>query len=166
MYGAGAAKLAKILGRSENEGAQIKARFLKSLPALKKLIDAVQVTYKARGYLIGLDGGRLEVRSAHAALNTLLQSAGAIVAKYWIEEAFEEFARRGWTTATLFPNGTEDFLLRAWIHDETQWSVKKEIADEFGKACVKAIEAAGVRLALRVPITGEAKLGTNWADTH
>jgi len=36
---------------------------------------------KLSGTLPGLDGRRLHVRSDHAALNTLLQSAGAVVMK-------------------------------------------------------------------------------------
>ncbi|MGH8431448.1 MAG: DNA polymerase, partial [Solimonas sp.] len=82
LYGAGAAKLASILGLPESKGAAVKKRFLAALPALGMLIEAVQQKAKTHGYLIGLDGGRLRVRSAHSALNTLLQSAGAIVAKY------------------------------------------------------------------------------------
>lgn len=159
LYGAGAAKLARILGRPESEGNTLKTRFLKGLPALKALIDAVQVAAKTKGYLIGLDGGRIPVRSAHSALNSLLQSAGAIVAKWWIVEAFESFGRYGWRDDI-------DFLLRAWIHDELQFSVRPEIADAFGKACVEAIASCGTKLNLRVPITGEFKTGSNWRDCH
>lgn len=166
LYGAGPAKLASILGIPEKDGAKLKARFLRSLPALKKLIDSVQEKAKSQGFLIGLDGGRLQVRSAHSALNTLLQSAGAIVAKYWLAEAAEAYERRGWKTADQYPKGDEDYLLRAWVHDETQASVLAEIAEEYGRETVAAIEAAGRRLKLRVPITGEYKIGKTWADCH
>eukprot|EP00456_Euglypha_rotunda_P008014 TRINITY_DN11505_c0_g1_i3.p1 TRINITY_DN11505_c0_g1~~TRINITY_DN11505_c0_g1_i3.p1 ORF type:complete len:645 (+),score=116.23 TRINITY_DN11505_c0_g1_i3:1503-3437(+) len=166
LYGAGPAKLASILGIPEKDGAKLKARFLRSLPALKKLIDSVQEKAKSQGFLIGLDGGRLQVRSAHSALNTLLQSAGAIVAKYWLAEAAEAYERRGWKTADQYPVGDEDYLLRAWVHDETQASVLAEIAEEYGRETVAAIEAAGRRLKLRVPITGEYKIGKTWADCH
>lgn len=159
LYGAGAAKLARILGRSESEGASIKARFLKGLPALKALIDAVQAAVKAKGHLIGLDGGRIPVRSAHSALNSLLQSAGAIVAKWWIAEVFDALSREGWVDGI-------DFLLRAFVHDELQFSVRPEIADAFGKVCVAAIESCGVKLNLRLPITGEFKRGKSWLDCH
>jgi DNA polymerase I-like protein with 3'-5' exonuclease and polymerase domains len=119
----------------------------------------VQAAVKAKGHLIGLDGGRIPVRSAHSALNSLLQSAGAIVAKWWIVEAFDAFAREGWVYG-------RDFLLRAWIHDELQFSVRPEIADAFGKVCVAAIESCGIKLNLRLPITGKSKRGKSWLDCH
>jgi DNA polymerase-1 len=39
---------------------------------------------KEHGYLVLLDGRRTYVRHEHAALNSLLQSAGAIICKRWI----------------------------------------------------------------------------------
>ena len=47
---------------------------------LRTLTDRVQREAKS-GFVKGLDGRKLTVRSAHAALNTLLQGAGAIVMK-------------------------------------------------------------------------------------
>lgn len=159
LYGAGAAKLGHILGVPEDEAKKIKARFLKALPALGKLIEAVKAKAAQTATLKGLDGGTLYVRSAHSALNTLLQSAGAIVAKYWIDEALQAYAARGWVWG-------RDYIIRAWIHDELQVSVRPELEQDFGHETVAAIERAGVRLALKCPITGEWKSGANWRDTH
>jgi hypothetical protein len=50
-----------------------------ALPALEKLKASVDARYKNPGWLRGLDGRRLPVRSPHSALNTLLQSAGAVI---------------------------------------------------------------------------------------
>ena len=52
------------------------------------------------------------------------------------------------------------------IHDEYQWEVAENDAEEFAKLSVWAIEEAGVVLGLRCNVTGEAKIGRNWADTH
>lgn len=159
LYGAGAEKLAVILGVDADQAKTIKARFLKSLPALGALIKAVKEKAGATQSLTGLDGGKLYVRSAHSALNTLLQSAGAIVAKVWIDEAIKAYDARGWVWG-------KDYVIRAWIHDELQISVTREVRDALGDATVEAIAAAGVRLNLNCPITGEWKHGLNWADTH
>jgi DNA polymerase I-like protein with 3'-5' exonuclease and polymerase domains len=66
----------------------MRARFLAENPCIAILID--RMTEKAsKGYLIGVDGRRITMRRdatgrvmVHKALNTLLQSAGAIVMKY------------------------------------------------------------------------------------
>lgn len=62
-------------------------------------------------YLQALDGRLLYVRSVHSALNTLLQSCGAIICKKWIiltEEALvQKGLRHGWDG---------DFALMAWVH--------------------------------------------------
>jgi DNA polymerase I len=55
------------------------------LAALKKKLSK----FVKKGHLPGLDGRRVWVRSEHAALNTLLQSAGAIIAKQWLVESVQ-----------------------------------------------------------------------------
>ena len=74
-----------MTGKKVYEASKIKKRFLNNLPALNKLITDVQRASQ-RGYIIGLDGRHVKVRSQHSALNTLLQSSGAIVCKQWLVE--------------------------------------------------------------------------------
>src|SRR3546814_19764457 len=78
LYGAGDAKLGSIIGKGARAGAQLRARFLAKFPALAKLIKAGKAAAK-KGWLQGLDGRKIPVRSEHAALNSLLQSAGAVI---------------------------------------------------------------------------------------
>ena len=52
--------------------------YLSNMPKLKKLRDDVTKGSKS-GTIPALDGRRLHIRSPHAALNTLLQGAGAII---------------------------------------------------------------------------------------
>ena len=79
-YGAGPAKIGQIVGGGEREGKRLIDSFLKNTPALQKLKDKVS-RLAEKEWLPGLDGRRLIVRSQHAALNTLLQGAGALVMK-------------------------------------------------------------------------------------
>ena len=79
LYGAGDAKLGTIVGGNARTGSALRARFLNGLPTLRILRRELQKA--GAGYLKGLDGRQLQVRSAHSALNTLLQGAGAIVMK-------------------------------------------------------------------------------------
>lgn len=159
LYGAGAEKLGLILGVSKQKAQKIKEKFLQGLPALAKLIEAVKEKAGQTKSLNALDGGSLFVRSSHSALNTLLQSAGAIVAKFWIDEAIKAYDAKGWVWG-------RDYIIRAWVHDELQVTVRKDIHEEFGHVTIKAIESAGKTLDLRCPVTGEFKIGRTWKDCH
>jgi DNA polymerase I-like protein with 3'-5' exonuclease and polymerase domains len=97
--------------------------------------------------LEGLDGRLLHVRSAHAALNTLLQGAGAIVMKKALT-ILDEYARL-WKLNYRFIGN---------IHDEVQSEVQPEQADKFGALAVSCLEAAGLAFDLNCPLTGEYKV--------
>lgn len=157
LYGAGDAKIGSIIGKGAKAGKALKAKFFKRFPALKKLIDGVQAKAKGKGSIKGLDGRKLHIRSSHSALNTLLQSAGAIVCKQWIVE-FVRLLR----DAGLY----ELVKIVAWVHDELQMEVPEALADQVGELCVRAILIAGEKLGIRVPLTGEYSTGMNWKETH
>ena len=154
LYGAGAAKIGSIVGGNEQEGRKLMNRFLKNTPALKQLKEKVG-RLAAKGYLPGLDGRHLLVRSEHSALNTLLQGAGAILMK---------------KSLVILNNklkcGIIDAKFCANVHDEWQVEVPEEDAERVGKMAVEAIEEAGVALGLRCPVTGEYHVGNNWKETH
>lgn len=160
LYGAGDAKVGSIIGGTASDGKRLKTKFLRSLPALGRLVDAVKQA-AGRGYLIGLDGRRVFVRSSHAALNTLLQSAGAIVCKKWLvllEEHLSSRFKHGWDG---------DYAFCAWSHDEVQIACRtKEIEDYIAEIAPKMVTAAGEHFGFRCPLAGESKRGTTWADTH
>lgn len=154
LYGAGDAKIGSIVGGSSRKGAQLKQRFLDSLPALLKLINKV-ARHGLQGSLPGLDGRRVLIRSEHAALNTLLQSAGAIVMKKALVIATQKLASYGYP-----------YKLVAQVHDEFQVEVPEEYAQQVGAVFRNAIREAGRQLDLRCPLDGEFKVGNNWAETH
>ncbi|WP_255349348.1 MULTISPECIES: DNA polymerase [unclassified Thioalkalivibrio] len=159
MYGAGDEKIGSIVGKGASAGKKLKANFLKKTPALAKLRDAVMQTAKSRGWLRGIDGRQLFVRSQHSALNTLLQSAGALLVKQATLNIYFELERRGYSWGT-------DWALVAHIHDEVQMQVRKEIAEEVAEVAVWAFQEAGRQFDWRCPLDGEAKIGNNWAETH
>jgi len=154
LYGAGDAKIGSIVGGSSRKGAQLKQSFLDSLPALLKLINKVG-RQGLGGSLPGLDGRRVLIRSEHAALNTLLQSAGAIVMKQALVIATQKLA------TYRYP-----YKLVAQVHDEFQVEVPEEYAQRVGAVFRNAIREAGRTLELRCPLDGEYKIGNNWSETH
>ena len=157
LYGAGNEKIGQIVGKGKAEGAKLKKEFLSKIPALRQLRDAVQKKAE-KGFITGLDGRKVPVRSNHAALNTLLQSAGAIICKRWIVEMHSLLKEE-------FKEG-EDYAQVAFVHDEVQLTVKREYGTRIGELGVKAISITGEKYGLRIPLTGEFKTGASWADTH
>jgi DNA polymerase I-like protein with 3'-5' exonuclease and polymerase domains len=152
IYGAGDAKIGKIVGGTAQDGKRLKNKFKQSIPAYQKLWDAVANKVETSNTLIGLDGRKLPCRSSHSALNLLLQSAGAVIMKQSVVE-FIKLAKHPYT-------------LHANIHDEVQFSCDESNADELGQAFVQAIKNAGDTLKFKCPLDGEYNIGNNWAETH
>lgn len=154
LYGAGAGKLGEIIGKGSTAGGKLKAKFMRSVPSLARLIEKVQ-RLSAKGYLPALDGRRIQVRSEHSALNMLLQGAGAIIAKQWIVEVHK-----------LMRQHNIKFTQVAMVHDEIQASVPPEQAEQAGKLMVEAARKAGEALKFRMPVDAEYAVGNSWLDTH
>lgn len=162
LYGAGDEKIGSIIGKGRKAGGIIKQRFLAGLPALGKLDTAVKQAAK-RGYLIGLDGRRVAVRSEHAALNTLLQGAGALVCKKWLIEVYNILRERGFVSGI-------DFRFQAWVHDELQVALNATLhptlPELFPAISQEAMERAAAAFDFRCPLGTDCKVGANWAETH
>ena len=155
LYGSGDEKTGKIIGKGAKEGKAIKNKFLKKLPALKYLKDAVAKAADERGWVKGLDGRIIPIRHSHAALNTLLQSAGAIICKTWYV-----FIARAIKEANL------DAQIVAFIHDEVQVRVKEGQEDETGRLIQRCMREVEQHFKFRCRLDSEYKYGSNWADTH
>ena len=154
LYGAGDAKLGSVAGGSRATGEGLKKRFMSNLPAFADLKTRV-AREATQGWIRGLDGRRLTVRSEHAALNTLLQSAGAIVMK----QALILLDKYGILWGL-------DYKIVGNIHDEVQSEVKAKDAEKFGRLAVSCLEAAGLHFNLNCKLAGEYKIGTTWSETH
>jgi len=164
LYGAGDGKIGEIVGGSTAEGKRLRAKFLKALPALDKLTKAVKAKAVATNTLKGIDGRVLHVRSPHAALNTLLQSAGALIMKQALIELDKLLQLEGLTNS--YQSTTPDYEFVANVHDEWQAQVKVEHSELFGKLSCKAMNLAGEHFNFKCPIDGEYKIGNSWKETH
>lgn len=154
LYGAGDGKIGEIVGGSVKEGRKLKADFLDNTPALSSLRKRV-VQDSSEGRIMGLDGRQLHIRSSHAALNTLLQSAGAIVMKRAVV-LLDKFAKEY----------NINYRLVGQIHDEVQAEVQESQADFFGSLAVDCIKKAGIDFKLNCPLDGAYQVGTTWKETH
>jgi DNA polymerase-1 len=153
LFGAGDERLGEILGGGAVEGRKLRDKFMKGLPAFKRLTDSIQGVVKGRGDLRGLDARRLPIRSKHAALNTLLMAAEAIIVKTFTVHLMRHIGSMG--------------RLVAHVHDELQIEVDRpeDVAKIKALADV-AIEQTQKSLNFRCPLKVESKVGTNWSETH
>jgi hypothetical protein len=178
LYGAGDVKLGTIIIKdwrqafeqgvtsekaphlrfAKDLGAKSRGSLLQGLPALDLLLKACKAAFK-QGWLTGLDGRVLKVKSEHGALNDLLQGDGATVMKHGLINLDLDLAGQG------IVHGV-DYAHLLNVHDEWQIECKPAFADEIGETMVRAMEQAGLDLEVRIPLTGTYKVGANWSETH
>ncbi|MCI4436682.1 MAG: hypothetical protein JHC33_07745 [Ignisphaera sp.] len=154
LYGAGDAKIGKIVGGTAKDGKRLKTQFLKGLPALSTLLKKIKEKAK-QGYLTGITGRRLHIRSPHSAPNVLLQSLGAYISKYWMIEAHKMLNSEG-----LF------FRQLGWIHDEIQIECYEKDAARVGEILQDAARIASEKINIRMRIDAESKIGKSWYEVH
>lgn len=154
LYGAGSEKIGKIVGGNARDGQKLIESFLSNTPALKTLRNNVS-KYASKGFVPGLDGRKIWVRSEHSAVNSLLQGAGAVVMKQALV-LLDEALRKSKVWYGFCVN----------VHDEWQIETKEKDGELVGQLAVQSIQEAGVLLGLRCPVTGEFNTGKTWRDTH
>lgn len=155
LYGAGAEKIGSIVGGTAKAGAKLKKTFLSNMPSLKKLQDLVSEKAGSQGYVNGIDGRRIHIRSPHAGLNTLLQGAGAIVCKQWAIE-IDKLVRRERLDAHLVCS----------VHDQYVYEVAEKCVDRFKEVCLDSIEQSGKHLKVRCPLSCDTGVGKTWYEAE
>jgi DNA polymerase I-like protein with 3'-5' exonuclease and polymerase domains len=155
IYGAGDSKIGQIVGGTAKDGKALKDKFFRKLPAFGRLKSRVGGIVEDHGVLPGLDGRRIRVRSAHSALNTLLQGAGAAVMKQATVQAYAEVQALELDACPV-----------AQVHDEVQWEVVESQAVLTGEIMLKAIRGTTDELNLRCPMDGDVLIGKTWKETH
>ena len=158
------------------------------MPAYKKLVDSIKkaliidehyvgdkcvVRWRKRYHkdypeldithcLLGLDGRLLYVRSPHSALNTLLQSAGALICKKWVVTVEENMRKAG------YKHGWDgDFCFMAWVHDEIQVACRTlKIAEDCVRIAQESMRQTQQFFNFKCQLDTEGKIGNNWADCH
>ena len=154
LYGAGPSKIGSIVDGTAKDGQAILDRFYQGTPALSRLMAKVK-SMASKGYVRGLDGRKIIVRSEHAALNSLLQGCGAIIAKQWCIEAHKTLKKKRIPVKQV-----------AFVHDEIQIETKEEYGKQVALCMVGSAVKAGLTLGFRCPVDAESKIGNNWFDTH
>ena len=119
------------------------------------VIGAGLGSFLVRGEVQLPDGRWVKGRSEHAALSTMLQGAGAIVSKYWMVVA----------NARLQPLNNK-VIQMAYVHDELQYAVHKDDAQEGCKMLEGSRPEAGEGLGIRSLIHSATCSRSNWTETQ
>lgn len=131
-YGGQAPKVAKTIGKPLHIGKQVFDAFWEAAAPLDKLKKRVLNYWETQGgkkFILGIDGRKVPTRSAHAILNSLLQSAGVICAKRAMvihdrklraEGLLVDFFKEDWKS--------KDFCQQLIAyHDESQLEVRRSM---------------------------------------
>lgn len=173
LFGAGDAKIGKIVKGGPAEGKRLKEEFLKGLPALGALLNKIteewRKTAKTRkgkwgieyynGWIVGLDGRPIFIDSEHKILVYLLQSDEAIMMAAAYVFLYDWCEAEGWVWG-------EDWAYVSWYHDEYTAEVRPEIVDRFRQLAEQAIATAGQYFQIACPHEGESKVGKDWYEIH
>lgn len=167
LYGAGAVKLGSIVCPNGTEdvqkqiGERLRKKFLNSLPALDMVISEVTRQAERNDYVISLDGRKTYVKSAHKALNCLLQSSGSILVKKWIclfyAQLVEQFGEPRWDGL---------WTPCSYSHDDVLLCVRNGYVEQVQQVLLDNIREAGKQLGVKIQMDGESKVGTTWYDVH
>jgi len=165
LYGGGAKKTGSIIIPEATEDQQYRQgkrtidTFYANLPAIKKLKDLIEQRINERGYLRGIDGRRLQIRSKHSALNQLLQSTGAVAVKKATCILYNDLENAGLKFGI-------DWGFVAHVHDEYQALVRPQHVETYKTLAIDSFRKSGEYFQLKCPFTGEAREGQNWMATH
>lgn len=142
-------------------GKECRTRFGEQMPYLAALREAINERLDEVGYIKGLDGRKLTCRSRHGALNTVIQSAGALIMKKTIAIADNDLQTEGFRPVIDY-----EFIL--WVHDEIQVEC---LQDETKCAIIRnileeSIRKAGEFFGFPAPMKGNSQMGVDWSCTH
>lgn len=140
-------------------------RLEQGITGLDKLIEKVKAAHRNRGHIVSLDGRLIKTRSEHSALNTLLQSFGAVVMKHALALFHTELAVDAGYVSSDFLTCSH-FGYVANVHDEFEVEAEEEHAEPIGKLLQASIRLAGERLKSRCPLSGTYAIGNNWYEVH
>jgi len=159
IYGGGNTKLGLSAGATDQKaasvGKKIRDKVLTGLRGFAELSAAVSKKAET-GVLRGLDGRPLRLQGKqHAALNYLLQGAGAVVCKRWVIR-----------TNQMLQEAGVDYYPLAFVHDEMQLSVHPDQAEMAGQITQMAMKDVQQSIEFRCELDSEFVIGDSWADTH
>lgn len=169
LYGAGPGKVKLEVGCTFPKAKALIDRFTARVLGYSTLLSTIENRFEENIPLISLDGRKLSIRKKFAVLNTLIQSAGAIICKRWMVFNDTSFRELGFKTTPWYVPKTEKDLIQQiiWSHDEFQYQVH-ECVDQVE---LKNILKQNMKLTekyykVKCPLDCGVDFGLTWASTH
>lgn len=160
MFGAQERKLGSICDLKPIKWTDVRAgeevlNLLKeSFPGLIEARDATIEQAKS-GWLPGLDGRKIFVRSPHSAFNAKVQGWGSQIVKMGI---------------ILNNRKKEEFSLNqqqvSWVHDEWTSETDPQIAEDTRRIALESVVESGKIYDFTVDMAGDSKIGLSWGEIH
>ena len=149
-FGAQVRKIATMMGCSMALAEELINAYWEGNPGLAEIVEKCRVDSK-RGYLIGLDGRKIFIRSPHSSFNALLQSAEAVIMKH----AF-----------TMMGGHPDQWKLILTMHDEWLAEMEEKHQSDYGLTTGYTAEYLNAKFDMKVPIEFDTTFGYTYADTH
>lgn len=172
-FGASDNKLGKMAGGGKDVGEEIRQALREVFPAKAALIDKVTEEWEGNakrrmnkwgkleyydGWIKGLDGAPVFIKSGHAVLVYAVQSDEAVYMSATYNYA-NRYLEKYYTPG-------KDYNVVCVYHDEISVECRDEIKQEVAALLEKAFDTATKHFKLRVPQIGEAAIGHNWLEVH
>ena len=173
-FGASDNKLGEMVDKGKNVGGDIREEIRNVFPAQAALVDKLTEEWRSNaktrindwgkleyynGWIIGLDGRPIHIKSEHQILVYMLQSDEAIYMSKVYCQVYKDLCEH-------YTWG-KDFGIVCFYHDEVTVEIKEEYANE----AALIIEQAFTKVSdffemLHCPQGGEAEIGDNWCVIH
>lgn len=156
LFGAGNAKLGKILtGKANaNAGQQSRNKYAERIPGLKRLQDNLRTAWGQRNTIPALDGRSVYVGQDYQCLNYLLQACEAVTCKAAVSWAMGRIKEEGLRAEP-----------RLFYHDEQQWVAHEEDAQRVSEILAESFKEGPKVFGVDI-MDGESMIGNNLAETH
>jgi len=149
LFGAGAQKLAWMMGTSEDEARKIISNYDRAFPAASRMMRKATALAEKRGWVRSVSGRRARFQEGdrfYTALNRVIQGSAADINKRKLVRLYE--ARKDL-----------DLTMRLTVHDEVVGDVPDDRSAERCNAILNQQDYP-----LRVPILWKGKTGQNWSE--
>tara|TARA_R110000772_G_scaffold64122_2_gene143392 strand:- start:3362 stop:5302 length:1941 start_codon:yes stop_codon:yes gene_type:complete len=174
MFGASDNKLGATVGGGKDVGAKIRQSLLSVAAGFESLVERLTAEWESNakkrtsswgrveyynGWIAGLDGRPIFIKSAHQILVYMLQSDEAVMMSAAYCMLYKRLEAKGYTWG-------EDYGIVCFYHDEYTIECREEIAKDVAKIAERCIVDAGKFYNIACPHEGDAQIGNDWYEIH
>lgn len=174
MFGASDKKLGATIGKGKDEGALIRKALLSVAAGFEQLVNNLTEEWRGNakkrmnawgkmeyfnGWVSGLDGRPIFIKSEHQILVYVLQSDEAIMMSAAYCLLYKRLEAKGYRWGI-------DYGIVCWYHDEYTIECKEAIAKDVAEIAEKCIVDAGKFYKINCPHEGDAAIGKDWYAIH